>query len=142
VTITQDNEQFICQESLPFTLKNNSTLIQLTKAPGVRVTYEEKGANVHSTDPHVVKILKHEYVKEEWNGRLTVFNSKDESVIVVIEIRLLGEVSNYSVPPKTNTVQHGQDVVNKQHDIKWNIRLESQQRQEINYCRFFNQLDK
>ena len=97
--------------------------------------FADRKVQVHET-------LEHKYVKEESNGRLTVVNGKNESVIVAFRIQLLDEPSNYSVPTNTDTIQYGKDVVNMQHDIVCNIRLEPQQRQEINYRELFNQFVK
>ncbi|UJR18079.1 hypothetical protein I4U23_004979 [Adineta vaga] len=135
VMVTQDDQQFICQDSLPFTMKNQSALIALTKAPSIRVKYEEKGSDSQLTNPSTVVIVKKKYVKEEWNGSLTVINTKNEPVIVVIRLRVCGQMSKYSLAPKFDNVRDGQFARNKIHDIRWDVSLEPQQQQIISYCR-------
>ena len=137
VTITQSDYQFICQESLPFTLRNSSTIIHLTKAPGIQVKYEEKSSDVPASGTPAVLILKKKYIKEDWNGSIMVINTKNESITLIIKLRLYGDMSKYSLAPKVDAVQHGNSAANKLHDIRWDILLEPHQKQEINYHRVF-----
>ncbi len=137
--ITRDNHQFICQENLTFALSNSPVFIHLTKAPGIRVTHEEKPSNVSQlANASSVKIFDHDYVKEQWNGTITITNVIQESVTVVVKIELHGNISNYSMQPKVDAIQQGNFVVNQLHDIRWDVQLESQQTKEIKYSRIFH----
>lgn len=115
-------------------------MIHLTKAPTIQVKYEEKIADGQPATPSTVVLLKQKYVKEELNGSLIVTNTKNEPVTVIIELRIHGDMSKYSLLPKNDTVQHGRNVANKLHSIRWDIPLDPQQRQEINYRRLFLRL--
>jgi SHS2 domain-containing protein len=66
-------------------------------------------------------------------------NYKSEEVTVVINISLMGKMSNYSIVPKKDvikaTVYHG---ANQQHDIQWEVRVKPQQTLEMKYIRLYN----
>ncbi len=85
-----------------------------------------------------MKIFDQNYVKEQWNGTITVTNAIQESVTVVLKIQLHGNISNYSTQPKVDGIQQGNFLVNQLHDIRWDVPLESQQTKEIKYLRTFN----
>lgn len=118
-------------------MKNNSTILHLTKAPGIQVKYEEKSSDVPASTTPTVIILKKKYVKEGWNGSIMMINTKNESITLIIKLRLYGDILKYSLAPKVDAVQHGHSVANKLHDIRWDILLEPHQKQEINYHRVF-----
>ena len=54
VLITQDNQRFICQEILNFTLTNNPVFIHLNKISGICVTHDE---NCLDTNQSLIKIF-------------------------------------------------------------------------------------
>ncbi|UJR07457.1 hypothetical protein I4U23_011746 [Adineta vaga] len=94
--ITKDDYQFVCQGTLMFTLKNNPVFIHLTKAPGIRFK---------AADNSSVKILDQDYIKESWDGTITVANSVQEKVDVVLRSELEGNISLYSIQPNVDAVQ-------------------------------------
>ena len=138
VLITRDNHQFICQETLSFTLKNSSVFIHLTKAPGIRVTHDEKSYTVASAKVTTIKISGRNYVKEQSDGIITVTNTIQESVRVVVKIQLHGSLSNYSTKPSVDVIQQEKTLIDEVHDIRWDIQLEPRQTKEIKYSRLFH----
>lgn len=124
-----------------FTLKNHSVFIHLTKTPGIRVTHAEKPSEDNqSARESPVKIFEKDYVKEQWNGTIIVTNGVQESVTVALKIQLHGNVSDYSIPPKTENLQQGDFLINQVHQIRWDVELEPQQTKVVKYQRVFHRL--
>lgn len=65
-------------------------------------------------------------------------NYKSEEVVVVINLSLMGKMSNYTVPPKTDVVKANENRVNQQHDIRWEVNVKPKQTLEIRYARSYN----
>ncbi|CAF0849044.1 unnamed protein product [Didymodactylos carnosus] len=103
VLITRDDQQFIGQDTLNYTLKNSSTFVNLTKALDIRVTFDEKVNRAASGSQ--ISVLKVNYVKEILDGVITVINYKLEPVTVVIKTQLRGRLSNFSLKPKTDLLK-------------------------------------
>lgn len=137
--ITRDNQQFICQEDLNFTLRNNPVFIHLTKTPGIRVTHDEKSSETNqSVQESSVKLFEKDYIKEQWSGTITVTNALQESVTVALKIQLHGNISNYSIPPKVDQLQQGDFSINQVHSLRWDVQLEPQQTKVVKYHRIFH----
>ncbi|CAF0872030.1 unnamed protein product, partial [Didymodactylos carnosus] len=58
VLITRDDQQFIGQDTLTYTLKNSSTFVNLTKALDIRVTFDEKVNGAASGSGSRLSMLK------------------------------------------------------------------------------------
>jgi len=65
-------------------------------------------------------------------------NYKSEEVVVVINVKLMGKMSNYSVAPKTDAIKANENSVNQQHDIRWEVNVKPKQTIEIKYLRLYN----
>jgi hypothetical protein len=65
-------------------------------------------------------------------------NYKSEEVIVVINISLMGKMSNYSIPPKKDAIKAIENVANQQHDLQWEVHVKPKQTLEIKYIRLYN----
>jgi hypothetical protein len=65
-------------------------------------------------------------------------NYKSEEVTVVINVSLTGKMNNYSIPPKKDTIKANGNVVNQQHDIRWELNVKPKQTLEIKYVRLYN----
>lgn len=90
VLITRGGHQFVCQETLTFTLINNPVFIHLTKAPGIRVTHDETASPVQQpAGATTMKVVGQNYVQEQWSGNITVTSGMHEAVTLVLKIQLL-----------------------------------------------------
>jgi hypothetical protein len=65
-------------------------------------------------------------------------NYKSEEVIVVINISLMGKMSNYSIPPKKDAIKAIENVANQQHDLQWEVHVKPKETLEIKYIRLYN----
>jgi len=131
----QQEQQFIGQDKLGYTLKGSTAFVNLTKALDVRVQLDEKVTNTNSTRFTLSRV---NYQSENIEGKLSVMNYKSEEVVVVINVKLMGKMSNYSVAPKTDAIKANENSVNQQHDIRWEVNVKPKQTIEIKYVRLYN----
>lgn len=116
-------------------MKGSSTLVDLTKALDVRVRSEE---HVRTANASRARIRRLEYQTDEIDGKIQLVNCKSEEVQVALKVDLAGKISNYSLPPKTDTMAVKRDNVNEHHNIQWEISLKPKQTLEIEYARLYN----
>jgi hypothetical protein len=135
ITKGQQEQQFIGQDTLTYTLKGSTTFVNLTKALDVRVQLEEKVTNVHQKR---FTFLTYNYQTDQIEGKVSVMNYKSEEVVVVINVSLMGKMSDYSVPPKKDAIKADENTANQQHDIRWEVNLKPKQTLEIRYIRLYN----
>ncbi len=131
----QQEQQFIGQDKLAYTLKGSTAFVNLTKALDVRVQLDEKVTNTNSTRFTLSRV---NYQSENIEGKLSVMNYKSEEVVVVINVKLMGKMSNYSVAPKTDVIKANGNSVNQQHDIRGEVNVKPKQTIEIKYLRLYN----
>jgi hypothetical protein len=67
-----------------------------------------------------MKIFDQDYVKEQWDRSITVTNGTNESVIMVLQIQLYGNLP-----------------VNQLHDVRWDVQLQSQRYFGLSISVFF-----
>jgi hypothetical protein len=137
VVITKgvEEQQFIGQDKLTYTLKGSTTFVNLTKALDVRVQLDEKVLNA---PPTRLTLFRANYQTDQIEGKIVVMNYKQEEVVAVLNLSLMGKMSNYSVAPKKDTIKVNENVANQQHDIQWEVKVKPKQTLEIRYVRSFN----
>ncbi len=131
----QQEQQFIGQDTLAYTLKGSTAFVNLTKALDVRVQLDEKITNTNSTRFTLSRV---NYQSDNIEGKLVVMNYKSEEVVVVINVKLMGKMSNYSVAPKNDAIKANENSPNQQHDIRWEVNVKPKQTIEIKYVRLYN----
>lgn len=47
-------------------------------------------------------------------------------------------MSNYTIPPRKDSVKANEAVVNQQHEIRWEVDVKPKQKLEMKYLRVFN----
>ena len=135
VTKGEQEQQFIGQDTLNYTLKGSTALVNLTKALDVRIRLDEK---VTGTNPTPFTLLYVNYQTDQIEGKLLVMNFKSEEVVVVVNLSLTGKMNEYSIEPKRDFVKATENTVNQQHDIRWEISVKPRQTLEIKYIRSYN----
>ena len=130
-----DEQQFIGQDKITYTLKGSSVFVDLTKALDVRIRSEE---SVKNTNANRFRIRNVNYQSDQIEGKIQLVNFKSEEVRVALKATLSGKISNYSFEPKTDTMSVKRDVANEHHKVQWEISLKSKQTFEIKYVRLFN----
>ena len=135
ITKGQHEQQFVGQDTLTYTLKGSTTFVNLTKALDVRVQLDEKIIN---TNQKRFTFLSYNYQTDNIEGKIAVMNYKSEEVVVVINISIMGKMSDYSVKPKKDAVKANDTTANPQHDIQWEVTIKPKQTLEIRYVRLFN----
>lgn len=135
ITKGEQEQQFIGQDTLTYTLKGSTTLVNLTKALDIRIQLDEK---VKGTNPTPFSFQYHNYQTDEIEGRLRVMNFKSEEVVVVINLSLTGKMNQYSLEPKRDFVKASESTVNQEHEIRWETTVKPKQTLEIKYIRLYN----
>jgi hypothetical protein len=135
ITKGQQEQQFIGQDTLTYTIKGSTSLVKLTKALNVRVQLDEKVVNVNPTP---VLLYQTQYKTDEIEGTISVMNYKSEEVVVVINVTLMGKMSKYSIAPKKDAIKANENIVNQDHDIQWEVTVKPKQTIEIKYTRSYN----
>lgn len=135
ITKGEEEQQFIGQDTLTYTLKGSTTFVNLTKALDIRIQLDEHVKKTNSTS---FTFLGGKYQTDEIEGKLIVMNFKSEQVIVVINLSLTGKINQYSIQPKRDVIKANENVANQQHDIRWEIDLKPKQTLNIQYIRLYN----
>ena len=135
ITKGEDEQQFIGQDTLTYTLKGSTTFVNLTKALDIRIQLDEQVKKTNST---AFTFLHSKYKTDEIEGKLVVMNFKSEEVTVVINLSLTGKMNQYSIQPKKDLIKANENVANQQHEIRWEINLKSKQTLDIQYIRLYN----
>lgn len=135
ITKGEDEQQFLGQDTLTYTLKGSTTFVNLTKALDIRIQLEEQVKKTNSTSFTLSRL---KYQTDEIEGKLVVMNFKSEEVIVVINLSLTGKINQYSIQPKKDLIKANENVANQQHDIRWEINLKPKQTLDIHYIRLYN----
>ena len=135
ITKGLEEQQFIGQDKMTYTSKGSTTFVNLTKALDVRVQLDEKVLNA---PPTRLTLFRTNYQTDQIEGKIVVMNYKPEEVVVVLNLSLMGKMSNYSVAPKKDSVKVNENVANQQHDIQWEVNVKPKQTLEIRYVRSFN----
>lgn len=135
VTRGLEEQQFIGQDKITYTLQGASTFVDLTKALDVRIRSEERVTN---TNANRFRIHRVEYQTEQIEGKIQLANCKSEDVLVALKVALVGKISNYSAPPKHDTIAVKVDVANEHHNVHWEVALKPKQSVEIKYIRLCN----
>ena len=135
ITKGEQEQQFIGQDTLPYTSKGSPTFVNLTKALDVRVQFEERVLKSGSTQ---FTLFGYNYQSDQIEGKFSVMNFKSEEVVVVINTSLMGKMNNYSVAPKTDVIKTIETTANERHEIVWEVNVKPKQTLEIKYMRLYN----
>ena len=135
VTKGVDEQQFIGQDKITYTLKGSTVVVNLTKTLDVRVQFEEAVIN---TEPKRVTISRVNYQIDHVEGKLILTNYKSEEVVVVLNTSLSGKLQSCSNQPKKDLIKPNTDVVNQQHDVQWEVTVQPRGTIEIRYVRLFH----
>jgi hypothetical protein len=135
VTKGVDEQQFIGQDKITYTLKGATVVVNLTKTLDVRVQFEEAVIN---TEAKRVTISRLNYQTDHIEGKLILTNYKSEEVVVVLNTSLSGKLNNCSNQPKKDLIKPNTDVANQQHDVQWEVTVQPRGTVEIRYVRLFN----
>lgn len=135
VTKGVDEQQFIGQDKITYTLKGSAVVVNLTKTLDVRVQFEEAVIN---TEAKRLTISRVNYQTDHVEGKLILTNYKSEEVVVVLNTSLYGKLSSFSNQPKKDVIKPNSDVVNQQHDVQWEVTVQPRGTIEIRYVRLFN----
>jgi hypothetical protein len=135
ITKGEQEQQFIGQDTLTYTLKGSTTFVNLTKALDVRIQLEEKVTNANPTRFTLSRV---NYQTDQIQGKIEVMNFKSEEIVVVINLTLTGKTSNYSIAPKKDIIKANGNVVNQQHDIRWEINVKPKETLEIKYVKLYS----
>ena len=135
ITKGEQEQQFIGQDTLTYTLKGSTTFVNLTKALDVRIQLDEKVTN---SNTKLFTFLSSNYQTEEIQGKIQVGNFKSEEIVVVINLTLTGKTSQYSIPPKKDAVKAIENVANQQHEIRWEVTIKPKQTLELKYVRLYS----
>lgn len=130
-----EEQQFLGQDKITYTLKGSTALINLTKALDIRVQVEE---SVTNTNPNRIVFLRNNYQTDTITGKITITNHKSEDIRLVIKMKLTGKMVDFTTKPTRNIVKANSNAVNQTHDIRWELDIKAKQSLEIKHTRHFN----
>lgn len=135
VTKGKEEQQFLAQDTLTYTPKGSTTFVNLTKALDIRVQFNEQ---VTGADSKRFKFFNQNYQTDHVEGKIIVINLKPEQIVLVINLSSEGKFNNYSIKPKKDIIKSNDNVVNQQHEIQWEIKVQPKGTTEIVYTKSYN----
>ena len=135
ITKGLQEQQFIGQDKITYTMKGSTVMVKLTKALDVRVQAEENVVNTNTTR---ITFYRNHYQTDTIDGKINITNHKNEDINVVLSIKLFGKIVSCSLAPKKDINKTSRDVANQHHDIQWEVTVKAKQAFEIKYTRQFN----
>jgi len=132
-TVFGEDGNFLAQDTLTYTQIGSSSMINLTKALDVKVSFE--GATAIEQNKGVTYVLDHKYQKDTVKSQIIATNLKKEEVTVVIKVSTTGVLSKSNLPPTANVEEINYDVANPKRKLTWEVKIEPGKTVKINYER-------